>query len=256
MCRSTPCRKSRRYGEEAIRGVDYAGAVKKLNKRTPELVKATTDQLHLLNDDLTKRGNKVFDQTFTAAVKEHDKKIRAMFPDANEEKVSGLMANLTQEAQDQVADINDTLFSAHKKALDDIVTDMTLIQHSEPTPRTKRPPGNGADDFRHRPRRLEESAARHNNKTGTKARFQAGCRKGEKIMSDHFTSSPEPQKNPTPLPPPVTGGAVVVESGDAADRYVASELIARTRVPARYANRQCFGRAVCPGLPILHHQHV
>lgn len=43
-------------------------------------------------------------------------------------------------------------------------------------------------------------------------------------MSDHFTSSPEPQKNPTPPPPPITGGAVVVESGDAADRYVASEL--------------------------------
>ena len=121
-----------KLGEEAIRGVDYAGAVKKLNERTPELVKATTDQLHLLNDDLTKRGNKVFDQTFVAAVKDHDKKIRAMFPDANEEKVSSLMANLTKEAQDQVADINDTLFSAHKKALDDIVADMTLIQHSEP----------------------------------------------------------------------------------------------------------------------------
>lgn len=43
-------------------------------------------------------------------------------------------------------------------------------------------------------------------------------------MSDHFTSSPEPQRNTTPTPPPVTGGAVVVESGDAADRYVASEL--------------------------------
>ena len=124
--------KIQEYGEQAIRGVDYAGAVKKLNARTPELVKATTDQLHLLNDDLTKRGNKVFDQTFTAAVKDHDKKIRAMFPDANEEKVSSLMANLTKEAQDQVADINDTLFSSHKKALDDIVSDMTLIQHSEP----------------------------------------------------------------------------------------------------------------------------
>lgn len=128
-----------RYGEEAIRGVDYAGAVKNLNKRTPELVKATTDQLHLLNDDLTTRGNKVFDQTFTAAVKDHDKKIRAMFPDANEEKVSGLMTNLTKEAQDQVADVNATLFSAHKKALDDIVTDMTLIQTSEPSAKNERP---------------------------------------------------------------------------------------------------------------------
>ena len=47
-------------------------------------------------------------------------------------------------------------------------------------------------------------------------------------MSDHFTSSPEPQKNPTPTPPPMppTGGAVVVgSSGDvAAERYIASQL--------------------------------
>ncbi len=128
-----------RYGEEAVRGVDYAGAIQNLNKRTPELVKATTDQLHLLNDDLTTRGNKVFDQTFTAAVKDHDKKIRAMFPDANEEKVSGLMTNLTKEAQDQVADVSASLFSAHKQALDDIVTDMTLIQNSEPSAKSEPP---------------------------------------------------------------------------------------------------------------------
>ena len=128
-----------RYGEEAVRGVDYAGAVQKLNKRTPELVKATTDQLHLLSEDLTTRGNKVFDQTFTAAVKSHDKKIREMFPDANEEKVSSLMANLTKEAQDQVAEVNETLFSAHKKALDDIITDMTLIQDSEPGAKNEPP---------------------------------------------------------------------------------------------------------------------
>ena len=128
-----------RYGEEAIRGVDYAGAVQNLNKRTPELVKATTDQLHLLNDDLTKQGNIVFEKTFTAAVKDHDKKIRAMFPDANEEKVSGLMSNLTKEAQDQVADVSATLFSEHKQALDDIVTDMTLIQNSEPSAKSEPP---------------------------------------------------------------------------------------------------------------------
>lgn len=120
-----------KYGEEAVRGVDYAGAVQKLNARTPEIVKATTDQMKLLSDDLTKRGNKVFDQTFAAAVKEHDKKIRAMFPEANEEKVSSLMTNLTKEAQDQVVAINDTLFSEHKKALDSIVSDLEVIKQSE-----------------------------------------------------------------------------------------------------------------------------
>ena len=112
--------------------MDYAGAAKKLNERTPQMVQATKDQLQALNKDLTDRGNKVFDQTFAAAVKDHDKKIRAMFPDATEEQVSTLVSNLTKEAQEQVADINETLFGEHKKALDSIIADMNAIQHSEP----------------------------------------------------------------------------------------------------------------------------
>ncbi len=120
------------YGEEAIRGVDYAGAVKKLNEHTPQMVQATKDQLQALNKDLTDRGNNVFNKTFRAAVEDHDKKIRAMFPDATEEQVKGLMSNLTKEAQEQVADINETLFGEHKKALDSIIADMNAIQRSEP----------------------------------------------------------------------------------------------------------------------------
>ena len=54
-----------------------------------------------------------------------------MFPDANEQQVSSLMANLTSEAQAQVADVNDSLFSPHKQALDNIVSDLTAIQDAE-----------------------------------------------------------------------------------------------------------------------------
>ncbi len=118
-------------GLEGVRGVDYGAEAQKLNARTPELVKASLNQLKMLSDDLTQRGNKVFDQTFNAAIKDRDKKVRAMFPEANETQLNGLMANLTQEAQAQVADINDSLFASHKQALDSIVTDLTLIQTSE-----------------------------------------------------------------------------------------------------------------------------
>lgn len=119
------------YGLEGVRGIDYAAAVKKLNARTPELTKESMKQLQLLSEDLTKRGNKVFDQTIKAALTSREKKIRAMFPDANETQVNGLIANLSQEAQEQVVSVNDGLFSSHKKALDTIVTDLDLIQTSE-----------------------------------------------------------------------------------------------------------------------------
>ena len=119
------------YGLEGVRGVDYSGTAKRLNDRTPELVKASMDQMRMLSDDLTQRGNKVFDKTFKAAITGRDKKIRAMFPDATETQVTGLMTNLTSEAQEQVAAVNDSLFSPHKKSLDNIVTDLTLIQNAE-----------------------------------------------------------------------------------------------------------------------------
>jgi len=119
------------YGLEGVRGIDYSAAVKKLNARTPELTKESMKQLQLLSEDLTQRGNKVFDQTIKAALTKRENKIRAMFPEAKEEQVNGLIANLSKEAQDQVAGVNDSLFSPHKKALDTIVTDMELIRTSE-----------------------------------------------------------------------------------------------------------------------------
>jgi hypothetical protein len=119
------------YGLEGVRGVDYGAAAKKLNDRTPQLVQASMQQMKLLSDDLTKRGNKVFDQTFKAALNNRNKKIREMFPEANEQQVSSLMTNLTSEAQAQVADVNDSLFAPHKQALDSIVTDLTTIQDAE-----------------------------------------------------------------------------------------------------------------------------
>ena len=142
---------------EGVRGVDYGGAVKKLNDRTPELVKASMEQMKLLSNDLTTRGNKVFDQTFKAALTNRNKKIREMFPDANEQQISGLMSNLTSEAQSQVAEVNDTLFAPHKQALDNIVLDLTAIQDAEKgrIQREKRPLGIGPDGLRHRPRRHE-----------------------------------------------------------------------------------------------------
>lgn len=118
-------------GVQAIREVDYGAEVKKLNARTPELAQASLKEMETLGNNLPKRGQKVFDATFARVFKERETKIRKMFPEATDEQVAHLLTTLTEQAQDQVVAINDTLFTQHKKALDNMVHDLTLIEHSE-----------------------------------------------------------------------------------------------------------------------------
>lgn len=120
-----------RMGMQALREVDYGAEVQKLNKRTPEMAQASLQQMKLLGDNLPKQGQKVFDATFARVFKEREGKIKTMFPEATEQQIAQLLTVLTEEAQNQVVAINDTLFTPHKKALDSMVYDLTLIQDSE-----------------------------------------------------------------------------------------------------------------------------
>ena len=118
-------------GTQAVREIDFQAEVQKLNQRTPELADASLQQMKLLGDNLPKRGQKVLDSTFGEAMKGRESKIRALYPDVKDEQVTNAVTNLTAEAQQQVVEVNDALFSSHQKALNSIVEDLTLIQHSE-----------------------------------------------------------------------------------------------------------------------------
>lgn len=119
-------------GSQALHEIDFGAEVKKLNQRTPELAQASLEQMKLLNTHLSQRGQQVLNDTLQHTLKERESKIRAMYPDLTDEQMANLMANLTKEAQEQVADVNLTLFEPHQKALNNIVENMTLIQHTEP----------------------------------------------------------------------------------------------------------------------------
>ncbi len=118
-------------GMRAVREVNYEGEVKKLNRRTPELAQAALKQMKLLGADLPMRGRKIFDATFAKTLKEREGKIKTMFPEATDAQVSSLVTLLTQEAQNQAVVINDSLFTPHKKALDNMVSDLTHIENEE-----------------------------------------------------------------------------------------------------------------------------
>ncbi len=117
-------------GMQAIHEINFEAEVKKLNKRTPELTQASMQQVKLFGQELPLRGQKVLDATFGTALKQRESKIRTMFPEATDAQVSALMTNLTTEAMTQASDINDQLFTQHKKAVDSILKDFATIQKS------------------------------------------------------------------------------------------------------------------------------
>lgn len=117
-------------GMQAIHEINFQAEVQKLNQRTPELTQASMQQVKLFGEDLPKRGQKVLDATFGAALKTRESKIRTLFPEATDGQVAALMTNLTSEAMTQASAINDELFTHHKKAVDSILHDFTTIQNS------------------------------------------------------------------------------------------------------------------------------
>jgi hypothetical protein len=127
-------------GTQALRQVDYQAELNKLNARTPEIAQASLQQMRLLSNDLAQRGKKVFDTTLQTALKQRQSKIKTLFPDATDEQVSSFMTNFTNEAGQQMADINDALFTRHQKALNGIVENITRIQNEEAPHIQKEPP--------------------------------------------------------------------------------------------------------------------
>ena len=117
-------------GAQAMREINFNAEFSKLNKRTPELAQASMKEVKLFGDELPARGKKVLDATFGTALKQHETKIKAMFPEATEAQINGLITNLTNEAMSQAADVNDQLFAQHKKAIDSILHDFAAIQSS------------------------------------------------------------------------------------------------------------------------------
>ena len=119
-------------GMQAVREIDYGAEAQKLNRRTPELAQATMKQIQLLGENIGKRGEKVLDATFQAQLKAEEKKIRADFPEANDEQISRVMTALTTEARSRASEVSQELFAPHQKALTGIMQEMRTIQDTEP----------------------------------------------------------------------------------------------------------------------------
>lgn len=105
--------------------------LQKLNDRSPELVEKFNKEALLLQNNLPKRGEKVLNNTFGTMLKKREAKVREMFPDVTEQKVSTLLVNLTDATESQMHSLSDRLFGSHLKAMNGIFANLETIQKTE-----------------------------------------------------------------------------------------------------------------------------
>lgn len=107
----------------------------KLNTRVPELTQASIKEVELLQKSIPERSEKVLDETFGAALKAQEPKIRAMFPSVKEEQVGALMTSLGDMATVRGSRVADELLRPHTNRINSIVTGLNKISASEkPSP--------------------------------------------------------------------------------------------------------------------------
>ena len=115
-------------------------AFEKAGKRTPEVMNKSQQELATLQREVASDSEKTLDSTFTKELQEREPKIKQMFPNATDDKIQGLVANMTTIGTDRLAEANTLLFSKHLTDMTDIVTDMTKIQDAEKIDTTSNKP--------------------------------------------------------------------------------------------------------------------
>ena len=104
----------------------------KLNTRVPELTQATLKELNLMQTSLPKKAEKVLDETFTAALKAQEPKIRQEFPSVKEEQVKALVVSLVDMASTRGTHVADELLRPHTDRTKKILENIRAIETTEP----------------------------------------------------------------------------------------------------------------------------
>jgi len=105
----------------------------KLNDRVPELAEASMQEFELLQKNLPEKGEKVLNDSFGKMLETREPKIRQMFPDVDEAKVSTLVTNLVEEGHERIQLAHDRMFSQHLNSMNNIFEHILKIQGTEVT---------------------------------------------------------------------------------------------------------------------------
>lgn len=112
-----------------------------LNKRVPDVTKATLDQLNMLQTSLPKITTDALTETFDKALRGREAEIKSMYPDVTEDQVKTLFDNMTKVTSAHGQEMAQTLLSSHIGEIDGIRTNLDSIAKTEPNT------GNDTDDW-------------------------------------------------------------------------------------------------------------
>ncbi len=112
-----------------------------LNKRVPDVTKATLDQMNQLQTSLPKITSAALTETFDKALRGRDAEIRKMYPSVTEDQVKTMFDNLSKVSSEHGQAMAQALLSSHIAEINDIQTNLHTIAKTEPAT------GNDADDW-------------------------------------------------------------------------------------------------------------
>jgi hypothetical protein len=87
--------------------------------------------LDALKTNMPKKAETVLNQTVGKVVREREAKVRAMYPDLTEEKVSQLLENLVSEAEVRLVKVIDETSRPHQESLEKIIALLDEIHTAE-----------------------------------------------------------------------------------------------------------------------------
>ncbi|HOF87978.1 MAG TPA: hypothetical protein PLZ36_07730 [Armatimonadota bacterium] len=118
-------------GTQAWKSIDFNTQVDKLNARAPEVAAAALKEAQTLSTNIPRKGKEIISAQFEKALKQQAAKLTEEFPDVDEEELRAFLGDLAEEAQTQVTDLTDTLFTPHIETMNAIVADIEAIKTLE-----------------------------------------------------------------------------------------------------------------------------
>ena len=103
-----------------------------LNKRVPDVTKATLDQVQMLQTSLPQTVTKALNDTFEKSLSGKEAQIKGMYPDVTEDQVKTLFQNLNKITADKSQAVAQGIIAPHVAELDGIRKNLDHIAQTEP----------------------------------------------------------------------------------------------------------------------------
>ncbi len=106
--------------------------MQKLNGRAPEVADVAVKELDRLGNELPVQAEKILDHTVGVTLQKRDNKLRKMYPGLYDQQIPILLDNMNAEAQDQIAQTTEKIFTPHLNSIQSILANLDKIQKTEP----------------------------------------------------------------------------------------------------------------------------